>query len=533
MRSMNGNRVNLYDFANTRKLDTLSIVNFKMPELQLMGQAALSSFYSLLYRNELPSPDGPGRIIIIAGSGNNGGDGMALAYHILCYNTKYRNIIHLFRTEESKSESSNYYAAALEDSGVKIKVAEPENLPETLTDKDVIIDCMLGTGQRGSPREPIHSLLIKINNWRMVDSPPRLISLDLPTGLNESDPVVFTPPGETGQYPAPDEIHCYGVDRLAIRLNTSLSMYAKTYILPMGFHPLAIKECNSIIERAPEYPSLNRFIKEGDDHKYSAGHGIVMGGSAGMEGAALMCSSAFFASGGGICHTWSPSVFKGTPLVNSSPSTMFLPSPESLLDTKFPAAIAAGVGLSAKDNALARNHFFSYLNLIESKKEDLPFIILDAGALQWILDDEYKIDWKKKTLITPHSGEWIRLGGRPIHSTDSFFESENHAVSLGCSVLVKDAISSLFTQGEIEMRDIVFSNPTPSLATAGSGDSLTGILLAALSRRRNTDDPEMTLSTIIDAVLLHQKAAELRIHPAAEQIPALIRETLGGKDELI
>lgn len=532
MKSTSGSKSKLFDFDSVRLLDSDSIGEFDMPEKQLMGQAALASFYALLEHDTIPDADGPGRIFFFAGPGNNGGDALALACHIISFNENYADKISIFRAGESRSETSKYYATRLSQSGVIIHQLTEDFVLPPMGKKDLIIEGLLGTGQKGSVRSPMKELLGQIAKVRQNTNRPILVALDLPAGLTEEDSVFFSDPGQshTGDLPAPDFIHSYGVDRLAVRLNPQLASSSTVIVLPMGFHPVAIGRRSSNIELSTKSNLPDRFLKRSTDHKYSAGHGLLIGGSSGMEGALMMAQSAFFASGGGILHSLAANEKTRTILLSDFPSVMFLPVDESIPDIKFPGAIGAGVGLSVQDRQRIRNYLFEFLGRMESESGHIPFIVLDAGGLEWVRDYDYRPAWKKRTLLTPHSGEWKRMGGHSIYYTEDFRKSESLAREMGCSVLVKDSVSVLFDNSGDHPAVSIISKPHPSLAIAGSGDSLTGILVAALARhsvsRMATGDSKSFSEVVTDSIHLHREAASLQLHPAAHQFPDLIREYL-------
>ena len=290
----------LYDYHDCRNIDKYSI-DAGMPELQLMGQAALSSLYRLKYTGRIQCLSTGGRLLMLCGPGNNGGDALALTYMLLGENPEFKKQIRFFRTGESRTETSKFYERQLLSLDVEIEDAE-KFLDLEIRTTDIIIEALLGIGQSSAPRGMMAKLLDKIAQCRLEVPCPELIALDVPTGLREDAAVRFVPPGtDTSEvigtndiFPAPDEIHSFGVEKLALRLNPDLAAYSEIVILPMGFHPGSLNSKNQTFLMNPSYLDNRLFIKKPTDHKYSSGHSLLIGGSPSMEGAAVLASSSFF-----------------------------------------------------------------------------------------------------------------------------------------------------------------------------------------------------------------------------------------------
>ena len=216
-------------------------------------------------------------------------------------------------------------------------------------------------------------------------------------------------------------------------------------------------------------------------------------------------------------------------LTAAHPSIMFLNMEEFIPDRLLPGAIGIGPGLAHDDFEAIQNRLLDWLfdlqNRYDNAKKSLPWIVIDAGGLDFIRNPSYPDELKKRTICTPHTGEWKKMGGNEITDSRALFEAmEYNQKNLGCWTLVKDSISSLLGPGENMFGAYIYSFPQASLAVAGSGDVLTGILLAALSRKSNQN---MGIPGIVQAALhLHGSAGDQEIHPMSENFPSLIRKTL-------
>jgi NAD(P)H-hydrate epimerase len=508
----------LYTFAECRDLDRLSqAAGFS--EIQLMGQAALASLYALDRAGTLSMAR---RLLILCGPGNNGGDGYALAYMLA--GRASPPALRIYATAPPRSAAAQFYAnqvQELSDAGSDVQVRSGTDfLREQVQADDLVIEALLGTGQSGPPRDLMAELVERLLILRATPTPVPLVSLDLPVGLCET---ATTGPGPL----VPDEIHSYGVDKTALRLHQAIAAHARVQVLPMGFLPQRLPAgqtgTRSLTPQADgEWPvSIN---KEPWHHKYSAGHGLLIGGSPGMEGALIMAARAFFAAGGGILHALVPDVRSREFLTGLLPGVMFLdytrPLPDAL---RPPAAIAVGPGLADADRERAAEYLWPLLQQGSGQRPQL--LVLDAGALELIHNRSLlPTDLRPRTLLTPHSGEWQRLGGAAVACTaDLDTALADNAERFGCYSLIKNSISVLLPADARDGAGL-WHRPNPALAVAGSGDNLTGILLALGARRRAAVAPIPDL--VATALGLLGQAAARRHHPQADEFSDLIRDVL-------
>ncbi len=575
---MNGNKLRLYDFADSRHLDEVLSKEAGFSAIQLMGQAALASLY------HLPKCK---RIFILCGPGNNGGDGLALAY-MLASRSLVDPIPKCFIISTSclqmKSSIANFYAELVQKLAIPLQ-SSSDFLNIDLNREDLIIEALLGTGQRAPLTGEILKLLLHIRKMRCQPGNPNhcnhnyghqhpmLISLDLPAGLSETEPSSFLALGSAlpnGQekkvkLSAPDEVHCYGVDKLALGLSPSLCAYTRIRLLPIGLYPLPDRVTRSKNIWRYEIPKEGLGIersyvyKNPEGHKYIAGHGLIIGGSTGMEGALLMAAKSFFASGGGILHVLVADSKSRHFLSQALPTAMFHDQ-HSLPDDIQPHCILIGPGL-AKDDIVQAQSFLSRKGLLASsqqnevskiphqkvKHESEPYIILDATAIQLI--SQLKVSGNR-TVLLPHTGEWkATLGAKAIVDCHSLYVNlDFYAANFGCHVLVKDSICVLFSTCQkaaengrenndktkpAQVRVTLFSQPNAALSVAGSGDCLGGILLALLAKKNSTNSQvnqyqllEEVENKIMAACTLLHKATRGRNNPRADEFAQYLEASL-------
>ncbi len=578
---MKSHRSSLYDFASCRQADQISQEK-GLSEIQLMGNAALASFYQL-QKSYSASPQASffsaltelKRIFILCGSGNNGGDGLALAY-LLAGSSPFQvlpEILVFHSSGRPKSRAAQFYFQLLQEAEMPVLGLSSFLERRDFNSKDLFIEALLGTGQTSPPRGVILEILRHIRDIRSSagkEQSPHLISLDIPAGLTEQEPSRYFSVAQTeisraeglplpDGFSAPEEIHCYGMDKIALRLHPDLSSYSKILLFPIGFHPSSFTPNCSLKSflyggKISQEQNLSlikkRLRKQPTDHKYKSGHSCIIGGSKGMEGAVLMAAKSFFAAGGGILHVLVPEKESRELLTAALPSSMFLTfedwkekknhSTSHSSGSRFAETILIGPGLHPKDLAKAeillaeewKDSVFSE----ESQKGESPTILLDASSVQWIfsqtISHKLPID---QTVLLPHSGEWKQLGGPMIRDTSSLHKAiKFYQKHCPFTVLIKDCISVLLSRNSNkEIESVIFPYPNASLATAGSGDCLAGILLALSSRKRRegqSSRPSPSIKILHENILaslsLMHKVAGKKIHPRADQFADLLIEFL-------
>jgi ADP-dependent NAD(P)H-hydrate dehydratase / NAD(P)H-hydrate epimerase len=317
---------------------------------------------------------------------------------------------------------------------------------------DVVIDALLGTGLKGAPREETSRLIEQIN---AAGAP--VLAVDIPSGVNAS----------TGE-----------VAGVAVQADVTVTMHGPKVglaVAPGRFHAGEVVVADIGLEPAgTEHRLVTEEIlelvppKTGRDTKYTAGSVLVVGGSPGMSGAAALSARAAFRADAGYVAIAAPA--DSLPVLE----TLVLAAVKRPLEQVFDAvgratalAIGPGLGRGEEAKALVRRLL---------AETDVPAVV-DADALFEL--EPFERD--APTVLTPHSGELGRLLGEESSWVDAHrLESLRRAVErFGCVVLLKGADTLVGAPGE---GVLVRETNTPGLATAGSGDVLTGIVAAFLAK---------------------------------------------------
>lgn len=441
--------VRLFKVDEIRKLDEATILEKGIRSIDLMEQAGSDCTSQLL---RILSPDQ--KVVIIAGTGNNGGDGIVIAR--LLHHSGYR--IKLFITGDPEHGSDDF----------KQNLKEfRQQFPDVLSDKQpeftsdiVIIDAIFGTGLT-RPAEGIYSDMIR----KINESPSEVISIDIPSGM-PSDPVSNT-------LDFKDIIHAdvtltIEFPKITMLLGDHGMNVGKMIVVPIGITDKAKNSQNSdyTLQYGEDiYTSLPRRLTF--SHKGTYGHVLVIAGTKGMAGAAYLCANAALRTGAGLVTVYAPEEVTSALQINSPEiiCTNELPDLE-----KFDAiAIGPGMGQHREVGEIERI----------LKQSEVP-VVADADAINIMAKNEdlwTDSIWKGKVL-TPHPLEFDRL--TRVHKTNAerlntareFSEKHN------CTIVLKGAYSSIHSKGHIWFN----SSGNAGMATAGSGDVLTGIIAALLGQ---------------------------------------------------
>jgi ADP-dependent NAD(P)H-hydrate dehydratase / NAD(P)H-hydrate epimerase len=416
----------------------------------------------------------PGSVTVVCGKGLNGGDGRVCA-------------------------------RVLQEAGRDVRVVDGVG---DLGTPDVIVDALLGIGLKDAPREDAARMIDLIN----AAARPT-VAIDVPSGVNAS----------TGEVPGA-AIHAtatvtFGAAKVGLAIAPGRFHAGRVHVAPIGLRP---REHEHALVPASALLEIPR--KTTSSTKYSAGSVLVVGGSRGLTGAPMLASLAAFRADAGYVALAAPEstlpvlearlleVVK-RPLPEDSAGRLLPRSADAILEAAEKAdAVAIGPGLGRSDGTIG-------LVRVLLERLALP-VVLDADAL-WELEPFARA---APTIMTPHSGELARLLGTEAREVDAHrLDAARRAASrFGSVVLLKGADTIVASPRE---GALVASYGTPALATAGSGDVLTGIVAAFLAKGV---EPRIAAAT---AAVAHGVAAEL-VDPqpgavASDLLPALQRALAG------
>ncbi|TVR37437.1 MAG: NAD(P)H-hydrate dehydratase [Cryomorphaceae bacterium] len=474
-----------------READAYTIKHEPIASIDLMERAANACFQWIydrapkLFPSQLDERDYV--FYVICGVGNNGGDGLVIARLLSRNGYEVKVVIVEFSKNYSEDFSANL--AKLKKTKVPIEIANSAEVIPDIPPGALVIDALFGTGL-ARPAEGLALLAIQNINA----SGARVVSVDMPSGL-------FAEDNRENDYQGVVRAHhvlTFQFPKLAFLLGDTARLCGKVEVLDIGLH----RDFTDKVETpyfcvSDEWVRQRILPRERFGHKGTFGHVAVVAGSYGMMGAAVLCSRSALQGGAGAVTAFVPEV--GVQVVQTAvPEVMVKPvGDHAISGDKFPPkemgawAIGPGIG-TQKDTG-------SWLKAALAQC-DAP-LVLDADALNILSENKA---WLKSlpadTILTPHPGEFRRLAGDWSTNYERLQLLREFASNHKVYVVLKGANTSTATPDG----DVFFNTTGNSgMATAGSGDSLTGIIASLRAQGYAARD------AAVIGVFLHGRAGDL------------------------
>ena len=479
----------IFTASQTRELDQYTIEHEPIASIDLMERAATA------ISNEIKNDFGKQTpIVVFAGHGNNGGDALAVARMLA--NDGYKVAVYLFNTSGHLSTECEINKKRLVECKRIERFTEvtQEFDPPQLTADSVIIDGLFGSGLNKVLTGGFASLARYINA-----SPSKVVSIDIPSGLMA-------------------ENNTYNIRANIVKADITLTLQQKKLsfffvenqqflgevrTLDIGISREGMEQTKATYNIIEESHIRKRMIGRGAFvHKGQMGDALLVAGSKGMCGAAILAAKACYRSGVGKLtvrtpHTNTPIMQVAVPeaIVNPDNNEHHFSEP---MDTENFDAVGIGPGLGQSDDT-------SVAMIAQLRRTQCP-IVMDADALNIIGNRKAWIQQLPKGIImTPHAKELDRMQGNSTDSYERLQKARDLAQHIQGYIILKGHYSALcMPDGD------VFFCPTGNagMATAGSGDVLTGVITALLARGYKPDDAAMV------GMYLHGLAGDI----AAERI---------------
>ncbi len=494
-------------------MDRLTTERFGIPAWQLMEAAGKNAAEVFLEQFGRRRTTPPGHVSVLCGKGNNGGDGFVVARY-LKEEADYVDLYLLANPEELQGDAAKNLQRWQEIGGHVVSLtseAEWEKHWPAIASADVIIDAMLGTGIRGSAKGVIALAIDDLNRVSRNATAARpgwIVAIDTPSGLPSDGgaaegpvlrahlTITFTAP-KIGQLISRDSVCCGDI-----------------VVRQIGTPAALVEEVGKGWLRwsGPEEFASLPLVRPWDSYKTKYGHVLLIAGSAGKSGAAILAGRAALRAGAGLLTLAIPE--PSLPIVASAhPEYMTEPlaaTPDGVIAAIEPGSgrfaevlrgktvLAMGPGLGTHSET--QEFIQSIIRAVE-----LP-VVLDADGLNAFADRGAELVNRKTPhlVITPHPGEMSRLLGVPIPDIerDRVKIAADAARKWNVCVLLKGFHTVVASP---DGRVFVNTTGTPGLAKGGSGDVLTGIL-AALVGQFGTDD---LVRVVALGAYLHGVASEL------------------------
>jgi len=445
-----------------READAYTIENEPVDSIDLMERAAKACYKWMI--EKISSTD---RVKIFCGLGNNGGDGLAIAR--LLAKKDYRVEVFVIRYSDKSSEDFNTNLENL-NYQKKVKVNEVnriEDLPEKL-DCEWIVDAIFGSGLS----KPVNGFPADVINYLNVQN-TKILAIDIPSGLFADKSSVDS----GGAIIHADVTLSFEFAKKAFMFAENLPFVKEWEIMSINLHP----EFVNSVDKA-DYLSLKKDIKglikirRKFDHKGRFGHALLISGSYGKMGAAVLASEACLRTGTGLLTTHVPQ--KGYNILQTAvPEAMCSIDSSETVFSGLPSldpynAIGVGPGLGMEKETQS-----GLKMLIQNATMPLLF---DADAINILGENKTWISFvPHNSIFTPHPKEFERLAGKSGNAFERDIMQREFSVKHGVFVVLKGYSTCISCPD-----GTCFYNSTgnPGMATGGSGDVLTGVILGLLAQ---------------------------------------------------
>ncbi|MDP2045991.1 MAG: NAD(P)H-hydrate dehydratase [Deltaproteobacteria bacterium] len=450
-----------------RELDRRAIQDLGIPSLVLMENAGRTTYRIL--RREFP--DLQGEVAVVAGRGNNGGDGFVVARYLA--NAGIPVAVFLLGTRDQVSNDARVNLEILAHLGVAVAEVRTETdlnpMIHQLAKAGLIVDALLGTGLNSPVTGLMATVIERLNHLRAP-----VLAVDIPTGLSADTGEVL------GVALKARVTVTYGWPKLGQVLGPGRDYAGRLWQADIGIPPILARDLPLELAEDREMQALLPSRPVGS-HKGNFGHLLVLAGSVGKTGAAALAAEAALRAGAGLVTLGVPASLNDI-LEAKLTEVMTLPLPEAaaaralgaaawapimdFLGTRFTVALGPGIGTHPETR-----------ELVARLVRDLPCpMVIDADGINNLAG---AADGLKNAagprILTPHPGEMARLVGltTPEVQARRLDVARETAARLGVTLVLKGAQTVVATP---DGRASINSTGNPALASGGTGDVLTGLM---------------------------------------------------------
>ncbi len=458
--------------SQMRNIDKKTIEGLGIPGLELMEETGKGT--ALVAKQMLRDPQNK-EVIIFCGRGNNGGDGFVVGRYLSFWGAEVKFFL-TAKKDEVKGDAKVNLEKAVDLDLPIVEILKKEQIPSRIK-AHLIVDALFGTGFIGEIKGYMKDVIEKINSSGIP-----VLSVDIPSGLH----------ADTGEFSGP----CVKANRTVTMALPKIGhfffpgkeMSGKVSVVDIGVPQNVVEEeninLNLIIEEEAKQmiPTRPR-----DAYKGSCGRVVLIAGSTGMTGAATLASLSSLRSGAGMAILGTPKTLN--PIMEMKlTEVMTRPLPDvrkkgalalrglgeirELLKWGDCCAIGPGLGQHFETQELVRR-------LVSNLK--MPAVIDADGLNAFAKDPSILKECKAPLILTPHIGELSRLNGVPISEIekDRIRHASDFAKEYKCVLVFKGAPTIISEPG-----GQTCVNPTGNagMASAGSGDVLTGIIVGLLAQ---------------------------------------------------
>ncbi len=460
----------IYLTQQVRELDRIAIEEFKVASFSLMKRAGVAAFKVI--QQDWPMAE---HLLVLVGTGNNGGDGYIIA-NLAWLANKQVTVIQVGDHSKLMGDAKKAYDEYIENGGV-CSIFDAQSLPSC----DLIVDALLGSGLARPVKGEFEAVIRLINEHAAP-----VLSADIPSGLDANRGIPL------GIAVIANVTVTFVGMKLGLVIGTGRNYSGKVIFnnlqIPNEVYALMSATCHNI-KLAELHSLLGK--RNADAHKGDFGHVLVIGGNAGMAGSVMLAAEAAARTGCGLVSVATISQHVGAALATCR--EMMVAGVEDVrdLDPLLKRATVVAVGPGLGQNQWAKNLFARIIEF------DLPMVV-DADALNLLAKDPLR---KPSWVLTPHSGEAARLLKTTTHEIQQQRLESAQAIQqqYGGVCVLKGSGTLVASPDQIS----ICTAGNPGMASGGMGDVLTGIIAGLLAQGLALNDAARF------GVQLHAQSADL------------------------
>ncbi|HEX4374350.1 MAG TPA: NAD(P)H-hydrate dehydratase [Puia sp.] len=456
----------IFSAEQIRKWDEFTIQHEMISSIELMERAAEKCFEWFRDNGNLERS-----FSIFCGKGNNGGDGLAIARMLSVEGCNV--VVYILEFGHKGTQDFQINLALLHETSVEIRFIQTEKNFHPIPENDIIIDALFGSGLNRPPEGITADLIEYING-----SGNEIIAVDIPSGLsadNNSTGNIIIHATHTLSF------QCW---KLAFLLPQNELFTGEIHILDIGLHPDYPTQVESDLVLVDKKMILSVFKpRKKFANKGNFGHALLLAGSHGKMGAAILASKACLGSGAGLLTTHVPKC--GYEIMQVSiPEAMIVTDDDENINTnisedisKYNAVgVGPGIGTDYKTSSLLES-------LLKQNKKPM---VIDADALN-IMSANNKLlsALPPYSILTPHPKEFERLFGRSENDFEKLQLALQKAKEYQCLIVLKGHYTFIATPSG---KGYFNSTGNAGMAKGGSGDALTGMLTGFLAQNYLPED---------------------------------------------
>lgn len=462
--------------------DQITLEKQEISSTELMERAGLQIFHWLDQRLEGSDV----AIRIFCGIGDNGGDGLVVGR--LLIEQGYNVFVYVVNSSNNRSKNFliNYDRVKNVTNKWPVLMKGEGDFPE-ISNNDIIIDAIFGIGLNRCPAGWVKNLIQYLNK-----SDAFKLSVDIPSGLFANDPI-----SDKEAVLAAHHTLTFQLPKFSFFLPETASFVSDFEVLDIGLDQEFIDDTEPLAELITKLKAQNYYIpRKKFGYKGTYGHTAIIAGSYGKMGAAALATSAAFRIGAGMVTAIIPKCGY-TILQTTVPEAMVITDKEENHLTEIhldfePSAIAIGMGIGK--NEATKEGLKVFLKNVKAP------IVIDADALNIISENRELLKLlPKNAILTPHPGELKRLIGKWKDDYDKINKAKKFSMKHGVVLVLKGAYTTTFFNEKLYIN----TSGNPGMGTAGSGDTLSGVIAGLLSQGY---DP---LIASVFGVYLHGRAGDI------------------------